>query len=676
MTIKKILIPTLSFFIFLLGIATTATTVSAQVSGSTTVVFQEGLNGYTGTSDAYINTYSAASNFGTATSLTGAENQKALFQFDLSSIPANATVSNATLELYISGNNDNAGGNTIFLNRILNKNWVESQVTWNVYATGNNWSTAGLGAGTDYASSANASVNVGYSPANVWAAFPITSLAQSWVDGTISNTGVVLHSGNGPRAIVSSSESGDITLRPKLTITYTGGTTAPPPSDTTTPSTPTGLSAAVVSSSQINLSWTASTDNVGVTGYNVYRNGTPIATVASLSYNDTALTPNTTYSYTVSAYDAAGYSSVQSASASATTQAVSADTALPTIPTGLTATAVSSSQINLSWTASTDNIGVTGYDIYRGGTPLTTVAATSYSNTGLTASTLYSYTVRAKDAAGNNSAQTASVSATTQTQSTTTALSTLAASMQPGTWAELNTQGFGQSLLDDVNGSFIVQYTDDAQWDPIARQVYFIGASYGFSSGAQRGNFIKYNEATNQWTLMPRPVPPFPNLAHAYDHSALNPATGEFYHSLYNDRDIYRYNPATNSWSLLTTIPQNIMSNLQITKGLEYFPEMGGLVWYSSGRGLYFYNTSTNQWSVLRSNDPCSNNCYHEFTEYDPVHKIILFGGGDGSNALYKLDSLGNVTQMNNPPIGLGITKSIITVDPVSGKFLVATEGN
>src|SRR3989338_8681951 len=248
--------------------------------------------------------------------------------------------------------------------------------------------------------------------------------------------------------------------------------------DTTAPTTPTNLSATAVSSSQINLSWTASTDNVGVTGYNVYRNGTQIASVAATSYNDTGLVASTAYSYTVSAYDAAGYSSVQSASASATTQAVSTDITPPTTPTGLTATAVSSSQISLSWTASTDNVGVTGYDIYRGGTPLTTVAATSYSNTGLTASTLYSYTVRAKDAAGNNSAQTASVSATTQTQSTTTALSTLAASMQPGTWAELNTQGFGQSLLDDVNGSFIVQYTDDAQWDPIARQVYFIGASY------------------------------------------------------------------------------------------------------------------------------------------------------------------------------------------------------
>ncbi len=90
------------------------------------------------------------------------------------------------------------------------------------------------------------------------------------------------------------------------------------------------------------------------------------------------------------------------------------DTTAPTVPTGLSATTVSSSQINLSWSASTDNIGVTGYDIYRGGTLITTVTGTPFSNTGLTSNTAYTYTVRAKDAAGNTSAQSTSVSAKTQ----------------------------------------------------------------------------------------------------------------------------------------------------------------------------------------------------------------------------------------------------------------------
>jgi chitodextrinase len=74
------------------------------------------------------------------------------------------------------------------------------------------------------------------------------------------------------------------------------------------------------------------------------------------------------------------------------------------VPAGLSATAISSSQINLSWTASTDNVGVAGYRVFRNGNQIATVTTTSYSNTGLAASTAYTYTVSAFDAAGNVSA--------------------------------------------------------------------------------------------------------------------------------------------------------------------------------------------------------------------------------------------------------------------------------
>ena len=87
-------------------------------------------------------------------------------------------------------------------------------------------------------------------------------------------------------------------------------------------------------------------------------------------------------------------------------------------PTSLSGTAVSSSQINLSWTASTDNVGVTGYKIYRNGTQVGTSATNSYSDTGLTASTAYTYTVSAYDAAGNNSAQSTSINTMTLASST------------------------------------------------------------------------------------------------------------------------------------------------------------------------------------------------------------------------------------------------------------------
>jgi chitodextrinase len=93
--------------------------------------------------------------------------------------------------------------------------------------------------------------------------------------------------------------------------------------------------------------------------------------------------------------------------------ALSADTQAPTAPTSLTATAISNSQIDLSWTASTDNVGVVGYDVYRGGVKIGTTASTTYSSTGLTAATTYSYSITAFDAAGNTSAPSTSATART-----------------------------------------------------------------------------------------------------------------------------------------------------------------------------------------------------------------------------------------------------------------------
>lgn len=111
------------------------------------------------------------------------------------------------------------------------------------------------------------------------------------------------------------------TARDQLVRAASGSGGAP---DTTGPSVPTGPTATRVSSSQINFSWNASTDNVGVSGYRIHRNGAQIATSGATSYSDTGLAVNTRYNYTVSAYDAAGNASPQSNSVSAMTQAVAA----------------------------------------------------------------------------------------------------------------------------------------------------------------------------------------------------------------------------------------------------------------------------------------------------------------------------------------------------------------
>src|SRR5207302_535458 len=176
-------------------------------------------------------------------------------------------------------------------------------------------------------------------------------------------------------------------------------------------STPAGLTAAAAGSTGANLSWSASTDNVGVTGYIVRRNGVQLATPATTSYADTGLSAATTYSYTVAARDAAGNISPNSTSVSITTESA-ADTMPPTVPTGLTAAAAGSNGAKLGWSASTDDVGVTGYIVRRNGVQVATAATTSFADTGLSAATTYSYTVAARDAAGNISPNSASVSIT------------------------------------------------------------------------------------------------------------------------------------------------------------------------------------------------------------------------------------------------------------------------
>ncbi len=339
------------------------------------------------------------------------------------------------------------------------------------------------------------------------------------------------------------------------------------PGDTQAPTAPTNLAASNVAQTTLTLNWTASTDNVGVTGYDVFQGSTNLGTVAGTTYNVTGLTANTAYSFTVRAKDAAGNQSSVSNTANATTtggtnpdptlptgycnagrqgtnyiaevtfgsinntsqnssytdftaqstnvtvgqtltltvtpgitssnwssNVVGAwidwnrdgdfedaneevlmktpgtgggttsvtvpnnaqsgatklrvryrwasnpnpcgtssndgdevedyavviggsnpgDTQAPTAPSNLAASNVAQTTLTLNWTASTDNVGVTGYDVLRGGTNIGTVTGTTYNVTGLTANTAYTFSVRAKDAAGNQSASSNTVNVTTQ----------------------------------------------------------------------------------------------------------------------------------------------------------------------------------------------------------------------------------------------------------------------
>ena len=129
------------------------------------------------------------------------------------------------------------------------------------------------------------------------------------------------------------------------------------------------------------------------------------------------------------------------------------DSTAPSTPTGLTATAQSSSQINLSWSAATDNVAVAGYRVYRNGTQVATSTGTTYSNTGLTAGTAYSYTVAAYDTAGNVSPQSASVNATTLPAGTTPQTLTFAAVADATVRSDTPTTNYGGATFLEVDNS-------------------------------------------------------------------------------------------------------------------------------------------------------------------------------------------------------------------------------
>jgi chitodextrinase len=189
-------------------------------------------------------------------------------------------------------------------------------------------------------------------------------------------------------------------------------TQPPPAGDTTAPTAPSGLTAALAGSTA-NLSWTAATDAVGVTGYRVRRNGTLLpGTTSGTTFADAGLAAGT-YTYTVAAMDAAGNVSAESSSASVTVQPPPAtDTTAPTVPADLTVT-LSGTMASLRWTASTDAVGVTGYRVTRNGVVLGTVLNTFYDDSNRTVGT-WTYTVAAVDGAGNVSAESNSASVTVQ----------------------------------------------------------------------------------------------------------------------------------------------------------------------------------------------------------------------------------------------------------------------
>jgi chitodextrinase len=278
--------------------------------------------------------------------------------------------------------------------------------------------------------------------------------------------------------------------------------------DTTPPSTPTNVHTTTVLDGSISLAWTASTDDVGVTGYKIYRDGNLVGTSTTTSYTDNSLNPSTNYSYTIKAYDAAN--NVSPASAVLNTQ-TAYDTTPPSTPTNLVDSGKTDTSITLGWDFSTDNIGVTGYDIFRDGTLITSTTGTGYTDSGLAVDTSYTYTVRAHDGSGNDSDQSSPlITRTLPDQVPPTAPTNLASPSQTTTSIDLT----WNAATDDVGvvsyniyrgGVFIANVNGTSYTD--SGLTYNTAYSYTVTALDNAGNESPVSTALAQNTL-PDTTPP------------------------------------------------------------------------------------------------------------------------------------------------------------------------
>jgi len=170
--------------------------------------------------------------------------------------------------------------------------------------------------------------------------------------------------------------------------------------DKEAPAQPTGLEINNISFNSFDLSWNASTDNIGVAYYEVFKDDASIGTTTTTSFNINGLSCSTSYSLTIVAVDGAGNRSI----VSPIKILYFADCILnPTSPTDLVASSITTSSFTLSWGAATDVRGVAYYEVYKAGVSIGTTVTTSYNVTGLSENTDYTMTVKAINDSGYES---------------------------------------------------------------------------------------------------------------------------------------------------------------------------------------------------------------------------------------------------------------------------------
>jgi hypothetical protein len=267
------------------------------------------------------------------------------------------------------------------------------------------------------------------------------------------------------------------------------------------------------------------------------------------------------------------------------------------------------------------------------------------------------------------------------------ALKDLAANATPGVFTELPSPSFDSALVDAGQGHQIFQYSDKGVWDPNTCQALFLGGGH-----LSLVKYVGYSASADTWFHAPNPPwwcdpqtvsNPYQCSTHAYQHDALDPATGTFYFRGFNSETVHRHQVDATidaDWDTIPDLPSEAAGC--IATSLEYFPERDELVYVDcTTQSLRIWKPGGSSWSTV--NGPFAMGSYHNYGVYNPVHKLILFGLGNGSMGLHAYDANGSVKTVASPPVGFhpspddSATLRILTADPATGKYLaVAPNGD
>ncbi len=250
-----------------------------------------------------------------------------------------------------------------------------------------------------------------------------------------------------------------------------------------------------------------------------------------------------------------------------------------------------------------------------------------------------------------------------------TPLSKLAAAMKPGTWAELKTEAPPAKLWTSPppsRGLHIAGWTDDAHWDSRTGQFLYMGIR-------QTRQFIAYSEEKNAWRVIPLDKesdnPVFQtNFGHIYGTNGFDHERSRLYH-LHRDYKelkggISYFDVLTEKWTKLPPRPAKSGGMC-----IEFFHAMDGLV--VLGKQSWFFSDKRQKWEDLGSS-PVDG--YHSLFRHNPFrNEVLLTGGNNNRRVVARLTKDGKIERLKDAPVDLGVRADRVTVDPISGRYLILT---